>query len=328
MKTCIFVLIPPDAPDFSAKMDALLAPYSYHHEVEPYQTECWCIQSRAQSEVSDRVLARLGTMPEIEARLTHLGLSEAQNQRFNALREKKGIGDPRTTDRLTQAEKQEFDQLADVNWRPSQEASRLWGEEERREWADNPPVLRPELDCSECGGSGTMTTDDNPDGHFDSCFLCYDLEVPQYDPALDENNRLSCLKPPEQGCALEEQPDEVSLAAFLSLPVRTFRAVRNAMRAALPSRCEGCLADGQRLRWARDWKENRKSMLPVSWIDHCHFLPSAVVTPDGRWHDLDLPSFGWAEADLKRMGDEAVTKFERLMEAHADCTLAACWARL
>ena len=212
--------------------------------------------------------------------------------------------------------------------RPAKEAQIIWHTEERRQWEENPPLLRPDPDCEECGGSGVITTTDNPDGHFDSQLLCYDLEVSQYDPALDANLRLPCANPPDKSCALEEQPEEVLLQNFLSLPARTFRAFRAAARTALPTRCDGCLGYGERLRWAEDWKNYRISMLPVSWLDECPIFPYAVVSPDGEWHHLDVIPFGCDEATIEQMWSESVAEFEKLIEENASCYVGACYVRL
>ena len=316
MKVNVFVLVPPDSADFSQAVDQLMAPFSCELEVEPYQTECWCIQARAQSEVSDRVLARLGTVPEVEARVAHLGLTEAQEARFHVLLEKESV--------LNEAEKEELAQLREIVVRPMMEAHFIWDSEERKEWGENPPELRPQPDCPDCAGSGIMTETVNPNSHYDYYLIFSDLEVPQYNPELDVNLRLPCANSPDKSCALEEQPEEVSLRNFLSLPARTSRAVRAALRVASPASCEGCLGYAERLRWAKDWKESRQSMLPVSWVDECQLFPYAVVTPDGKWHDLDVSPFGWDEATIERMWKESVATFERLLEENAECYIAAC----
>ena len=315
MHYCVFVLVPFNAPNFSKTVADLMAPYSCELEVEPYQTECWCIQLRAQSEVGDR-LAWLGTLEEIQARVAHLGLTASQDARFRVLLKKESS--------LNETEEAELARLREIVVRPMMEACFIWQSEERKEWAQNPPVLRPQADCPDCGGSGVITATDNPDGKYDYHGITRDLGMPQYDPALDANLHLPCLKASETGCALEAQPDEASLAAFLSLPARTFRAFRAAARTTLPTRCEGCLGYGNRLRWAEDWKNYRISMLPVSWFDQREYFPYAVVTPDGQWHDLDVSPFGWDEATIERMWAEAAANFEQLLEENAACYIAAC----
>lgn len=329
MKVCVFVLVPPDAPSFSNAVDALMERFNYNREVEPYQTECPCIESRARSEISDQVLARLGTMPEVEARLAHRGLTGEQQKRVDELRRKRG-GAWSMTDRLSESEKVEWDELIEIQSRPGTEALRLWHGAEREEREANPPTLRPEADCEECAGSGIITTTDNPDGQFDSQILTYDLEVPRYDPALDSNLRLPCLQTPEESCALEDPPIEVSPGRFLSLRKRYARALEGARRANLPTppRCQGCLMHGERLRWAQDWKENRESMLPVSWMGECRIWPYAVVTPDGQWHDTQPAYFWEEEADIERTNMEQIEKFEGLLEENASCYVGACYVRL
>lgn len=51
--------------------------------------------------------------------------------------------------------------------------------------------------------------------------------------------------------------------------------------------CLQCQGLGRELKWPTDWQAYRGDVIPAHTLDfdRLRFLPRAVVTPDGLWHD-------------------------------------------
>lgn len=56
-------------------------------------------------------------------------------------------------------------------------------------------------------------------------------------------------------------------------------------RAKYPDyKCNGCDGKGKRPRWPSEWKSHLGDILPISKIKP-DFIPFAILTPDGAWHE-------------------------------------------
>jgi hypothetical protein len=126
--------------------EALLAPYCEHTEVEPYQTQCWCVGINARKSVREAVTLE---MPIEKARDEFL----AREDVCNLIEESKKAG----------------------NYGFSEEVDRLWDERFDKPFELREKELlaaRPDRDaadptCDECKGTGIETTTYNPRSKWD-----------------------------------------------------------------------------------------------------------------------------------------------------------------
>lgn len=88
--------------------------------------------------------------------------------------------------------------------------------------------------------------------------------------------------------------------------------------------CNGCMGNGLSFKHAPSWMPHDNDVLPIAEIDPT-FVPAAIVTPDGNWHEEGRP--GWFGTRIPDEGGsepkpgavwEAVVK--AIYEQHPDAT--------
>lgn len=86
--------------------------------------------------------------------------------------------------------------------------------------------------------------------------------------------------------------------------------------------CNGCHGQGQHLKWPSEWADHAGDImatLEAHTIGNA-FVPAAVVTPDGEWHEEGR--VGWWGVTIETVESPGDWRMcvQRLMEAHADTT--------
>ncbi|MQL51792.1 hypothetical protein GFC01_05845 [Desulfofundulus thermobenzoicus] len=136
------VLVPADTENIEEKVSELLAPYNENREVEPYETDCWCIGLKARQE--SREIADEKYRP----------LDEIRKEFWTDERIKKALENP------------DIFKVTDKEWENF--PTRLeW--EHVREQAEKDHLLyqKPNPECQNCGGTGKYITTYNPRAKWD-----------------------------------------------------------------------------------------------------------------------------------------------------------------
>ncbi len=80
------VLIPPDTPkeEIPSLVDSMLEPFSEHLEVEPYETDCFCVGIQARKEVEGEVNAKYD-IDELREAFHRLPKKERTDKKWNGM---------------------------------------------------------------------------------------------------------------------------------------------------------------------------------------------------------------------------------------------------
>ena len=82
--------------------------------------------------------------------------------------------------------------------------------------------------------------------------------------------------------------------------------------------CNGCNGVGTRVAWPTQWKPHQGDVQPASAVGD--FLPYAVVTPDGAWHEKGEMGWWGIERDVKESDGDWRMIVQKLLAEHAECT--------
>lgn len=137
------VLIPKDIQDQNAALEKLLAPFSEHIDVEPYDTDCYCIGRDA---VNETELAMSPTIDEMRKQFREI-LDKKRNDRQDKI--------PTINEELEQI---------DADWK---EFIAPWRAEIDEKTKAHPLYKKPGPECTECKGTGKYETTYNPNSKWD-----------------------------------------------------------------------------------------------------------------------------------------------------------------
>lgn len=86
--------------------------------------------------------------------------------------------------------------------------------------------------------------------------------------------------------------------------------------------CNGCRGEGTSTKWPTQWERHPGDVLPVSEVAE-GFAPTALVTPDGAWHEG--ARMGWFGAQIPneqgqpgKSEDVWTTEVRALLKGHGD----------
>jgi len=86
--------------------------------------------------------------------------------------------------------------------------------------------------------------------------------------------------------------------------------------------CIQCKGTGSVSKWPSRWAAFKGDVIPARQIDmdRVRYLPTAVVTPDGKWHERVENGYGMFAAPRgpEKAEDEWGREFSALLEAHRD----------
>lgn len=143
--------------EISSHIDTLLAPYSEHLEVEPYDKECWCVNSEARQYGTQMANQLVGNIQE----------------RRNLFSEMQIVIDLRKLQRETLLVKDwetyevYEDQLND-QWKAfNADYFKAWEETCDTYEQSHPMHLKPNLQCESCNGTGVYESTYNPQSKWD-----------------------------------------------------------------------------------------------------------------------------------------------------------------
>jgi hypothetical protein len=169
----------------------------------------------------------------------------------------------------------------------------------------HPDCDRADPDCTDCHGSGTFRSTRNPKARWDwfqvggrwtGTFTAYE---PEKDGANAETCFL-CLGTGLRDDALGEQ-----------------------MRREDPEyKCNGCKGTGRAVKWPTGWKKYDGDMMPVSMLPR-DFVPYALVTPDGEWHERATMGWWGCSSGMMRP-EEWKRKVAEVLSASKACWAVAC----
>ena len=178
-------------------------------------------------------------------------------------------------------------------------------QEESAAMMAHPDRDRTDPDCPECHGSGAYRSTRNPKARWDwfSVGGRWTGTFTGYDPEKDTVNTKACFL-----CLGTGLRDD---------------ALGNQMRREDPEyKCNGCQGTGKRVKWPTGWKEYDGDILPVSMLPR-DFVPYALVTPDGEWHER--AKMGWWGCSSSMMRpEEWKGKAAGILAAHTACWAVAC----
>lgn len=171
----------------------------------------------------------------------------------------------------------------------------------------HPMYQKPNPSCDECGGSGRADTTYNPDSKWDWWAIGgrWTGALGGYDPRADPDNLVSCwicdgtgkrVAPPQTG------PGD--------------------------QKCNGCDGTGRTLKFPTEWK-NEGNVAPARVVldlaESSKFVPFALVTPDGKWHESARMGWWAMTSDDKEPDDWQREVVEHLKASPtAVCVLVDC----
>ncbi len=259
----------PESP--STYIDELLAPYSEHIQVVPYEEDCWCVGRVAKRSASEQA-ADEGVSIET--------IRETYHAEFDVLLKAKMGGEE-----YSHGNK---DRWYEARTEVSEEITPSW-EERLKPLRDRETVLedahplkdKPDSGCEECLGSGKSTSTYNPKSKWDWFQIggrWTGLLDPSYDPAKDPRNQKPCDLCNGTGLRNDE--------------------VGQKQRALDPTYgCNGCKG-GVMQKWPTCWAPAPEggNIAPISTIlkhldDGHDILTFAIVRPTGEW--LEKGEMGW-----------------------------------
>ena len=126
------LLKPEDATDVEDAVSRMLAPYSEHLEVPPYEKTCYCVGAKARADANKTAAEQVGP--------------------FDSLRRSFRVSDAETSEEN------------DARWK---EHIRPYLEAEAAALAAHPLHDKPDSECAECHGTGMRTTTYNPQSKWD-----------------------------------------------------------------------------------------------------------------------------------------------------------------
>ena len=82
--------------------------------------------------------------------------------------------------------------------------------------------------------------------------------------------------------------------------------------------CNGCSGNGTRLRW--DFVPHMGDVWPVSEITTIpdRFVPNAILTPDGTWHERAVIGMFGMELEVKESDGDWLAVVAKLLDEHAN----------
>jgi len=284
---CAIALVPNETEDVKATIEEMLAPYSEHIQVDPYDEDCWCIGNTARQDARKRVINELGTVEDNE-RALHKVLIDAKCIEL--------AGGEEEWDRLT-SEYSSSDKRWEIQADAQASLSTKWRELiskreelEKKYEEEHEFYKKPNAECGDCNGSGTCSSTYNPVSKWDwwqiggrwSASLKEDYE-PRDDPANQEKCEIC------QGSGMRN--DSLGLSLRETDPTYT---------------CNGCQGKGVKVKWPTQWVDAGGNIEPASAVPES-FTPYALVTPDGEWHEMG--KMGWFGLSTDEEDPEVWAKF-------------------
>lgn len=263
---CTIVIVPIGA-SVDEKVTNLLAPYDEDIQVDPYNTKCHCVGGEARRSSIDFSTEKLGSLDTNERASYHKDLNDKCIELAGGLKKWK-----------------EACASEDCGWSIQEKAEKLitpWGEriasrvalEEKYE-KEHPLYNKAHPNCKDCKGSGIQITQYNPKSKWDWWTIGgrwnADLQE-EYDPRSDPDNFETCFICNGTGM----RNDNLGIEARKQDPNYS---------------CNSCHGKGKILKYSGDWLDKGGNIVPVSKIPK-NYLPYAIVTPDGEWHEKG--EMGW-----------------------------------
>jgi hypothetical protein len=187
--------------------------------------------------------------------------------RFQAIHEKyERLGVSLWEDRGTKEQREAYDDELDS-------AQADMEQEEHALVAAHPDCDKADPDCTECHGGGTFRSTRNPKARWDWFQVGgrWTGTFTGYDPEKDGSNTETCFLC--RGTGLRDD------------------AIGTQMRLEDPGyKCNGCQGTGKAVKWPTGWRKYDGDVMPVSMLPG-DFVPYALVTPDGEWHER--ATMGW-----------------------------------
>jgi hypothetical protein len=269
----VLVIAPEKPENPEAYIEELLAPYSEHIQVDPYEENCWCVGRVAKTYAAEKANAD-PTIDSIDViRLNY------RNDLDAMIKVKMGGEDYSHGNRDKHYEARE-EAVREIT--PSWE-ERLKPLQDRKALLEkmHPLKDKPDEGCEECNGSGKSTSTYNPKSKWD----WYQIGGrwtgyldPTYEPSKDPRNQTSCELC--HGTGLRN--DQLGRDARAKDPTYT---------------CNGC-KDGVKTKWPTSWVEPPEggNIAPISTIlkhldDGHNILTFAILRPTGEW--LEKGEMGW-----------------------------------
>jgi len=288
------VLLPADTKDIDGAVTKLLAPYDENKEVDAYQTECYCIQSKRRDWVNEAMKAHFG-YDFSHVRSTFNEMEEAGTvPKRGPFNEKTGMFENEKESQ--EAWKKHITPWLDKEKEFSEQAAKM-------EWPGDP-------ECSECAGAGSNPSTYNPLSKWDWWVIggrWQGYYLADYDPRNNPENFEPCVTCGGTG----KRNDHF-----------------------VQGKCNGCNGEGTRLKWSSDWEDEGGNIVPVGVVldmiksgvekdNGGSFIPFAMVTPDGQWHEKGKMGW-WACVSDEKDGDDWEAACKEIYEKYSDHIVVAC----
>jgi len=289
---------PQSKREATAIVEELLAPFSEHIEVEPYEEECYCVQSNADTAGCEAASKKHGPLKDIREKFNTETLPRMQEP----MEAKYGPANKWYYDDVVSSEERDAELAAyeEVKAKAWKEAAGPYWETKESVQAAHPKT--PDTDCDDCDGSGISTSTYNPKSKWDYWTLGgrWNGYLTDYDPRKNPNNFTICYL-----CGGTGKREDME--------------VHNG--------CNGCNGKGKKLKWNNEIPIQDSNIMPVaslpfndekSWKKYC---PFAILTSDGEWHEKGDMGWWGCVSDEKEDWKEIARK---IMEKNKDKFAIVC----
>ncbi len=274
----VLVLVEPNAQSNNLEnlVAGRLAPFDENLLVEEYDRKCLCIGHLARRKAGEILAGEMG------------GWKDARNAFWKKY--------PVTINPKDREAFREEDERLNRIWREEFAVPRQRREEEI--FLSLPGHTDPNPECEGCMGKGVYRSQYNPLSKWDWWQIGgrWTGSLDGHSPESDPENIETC--PICHGTGKHD--DELGLEERAKDPTYT---------------CNGCGGKGKRLKWPTAWKTYIGDALPVHAIKP-DFVPFAILTPDGEWHEEGQMGLFAVVSDEKDDWDDEAHK---ILQAHPDC---------
>lgn len=255
------VLVDKNSDNVERDVEDLLAPYSENIEVEGYEEACWCVGRVAKQEAINRVNAEIGTLDDVE----RPEYEKLEKEKLTEL-----AGGPEKLAEMEKDISNRLDELFSLRSQARKALTQKWREltAKRQKLTmqyeqEHEQYGKPDPNCSTCEGKGIYMSTYNPDSHWDWWQIggrWSGALKEGYEPSEDPRNIETC-----RFCYGEGKREDGET-------------------------CVQCGGKGKSVKWPTQWANSEGNIVPVEDMPES-FIPYAVVTPDGEWHQKG--KMGW-----------------------------------